>query len=68
MVGVPVRVHDVEANDLGIPHLPLPVEVGDVVLLDHSEHRVYAVVVSPPGSLIAALVKVRPVRLHVSAR
>ena len=63
MVGVPVRVHDLEANDLGVAHVPWPVEVGDVVLFEHSEHRVYDVVISPPGALIAAIVKVRPVRL-----
>jgi hypothetical protein len=68
MVGVAVRVHDLEANDLGIAHLPWPVEVDDIVLLDHSEHRVYDVVPSPPGALIAAFVKVRPVRLPAFSR
>jgi hypothetical protein len=34
-VGVPVRVHDLEANDLGIAHIPLPVEVGDVLEFGH---------------------------------
>jgi hypothetical protein len=42
--------------------------IGDLVLLEHSEHRVYDVVPSPPGSLIAALVKVRPVRLPTFSR
>jgi hypothetical protein len=51
MVGVPVRVHDLDANDLGIAHLPWPVAIGDIVLLEHSEHRVYDVVPSPPGAL-----------------
>ena len=68
MVGVPVRVHDLEANDLGIAHLPWPIAIGDIVLLEHSGHRVYDVVPSPPGALIAACVKVRPVRLPAFSR
>ena len=39
----------------------------DGVALEHSEHRVYEVVISPPGSVIAALVKVQPVHLRVIA-
>jgi hypothetical protein len=68
MVGVPVRIHDLDANDLGIAHLPLPLELGDLVVLDHSQHRVYDVVMSPPDSRIAALVKVRPAHLVIPAK
>jgi hypothetical protein len=32
-VGVPVRVHDRHGDDLGIAHVPVPVEVGDVLEL-----------------------------------
>ncbi len=35
MVGVPVRVHSRTGDDLGVAHVPLPVEVGDVLELGH---------------------------------
>lgn len=67
MVGVPVRVHDLDANDLGIAHLPLPLEVGDLVLLEHSEHRIVDLVPSPSRSVIAALVKVQATHVRAFA-
>ena len=35
MIGVAVRVHDRHGDDLGIAHLPPPVEVGDLIALEH---------------------------------
>jgi hypothetical protein len=36
VVGVPVRVHDLTGDDLGVDHVPPPVEPGDLVLLEHA--------------------------------
>jgi hypothetical protein len=63
MVGVRVRVHDLDANDLGIAHVPLPLAVGDLVATEHHEFRVVDFILSPPGSPVGALARVRPVRL-----
>jgi hypothetical protein len=46
----------------------MPIEPGDLVATIDSVYRVVDVVRSPPGSPIAALVKVRPERLVVAAR
>jgi hypothetical protein len=62
-----VRVHDQTGDDLGIVHLPGPVEPGDLVATEHEEFRVVAVVVSPPGSAIDVLAKVQPMHLRVAA-
>jgi hypothetical protein len=35
MIGVPVRVHTRTADDLGLVHVPPPVEIGDVLELGH---------------------------------
>jgi hypothetical protein len=67
MVGVLVRLHSAHVDDLGT-HIPIPIRVGDMVATSDSIYRVVDVVTSPPGSLIAALVKVRPERLVVAAR
>lgn len=68
VVGVPVGIHDLDANDLGVAHVPLPLEIGDLVLLDHSEHRIVDFVPSSPGDGIAALAKVQPTHLTVFGR
>jgi hypothetical protein len=68
MIGVPVRLHGLDGDDVGIAHVPMPIEVGDLVATIDSIYRVVDVVTSPPGSPIAALVKVRPERLVVAAR
>jgi len=68
MVGVPVRIHDMSGDDLGVAHLPPPVEVGDLVALEHAEYRVYDVVLTGQTYPIAALVRAQPVHLSVVAR
>jgi hypothetical protein len=68
MLGVLVRVHAVDCNDLGVAHLPPPIELGDLVCLQHSEHRIVDVVESPSRSAVYALVKVRPAQLRPLVR
>lgn len=68
VIGITCRLHDERtADDLGISHLPSPIQVADLAATEHQEFRVIDVIVSPPGSPIAALVKVRPVHLRVVA-
>jgi hypothetical protein len=68
MVGIRVRVHDMTGDDLGVVHLPAPVEVGDLVALEHAEYRVSEVVETGSAYPIAALVRVRPAHLRLAAR
>jgi hypothetical protein len=61
MIGVPVRVHSRKGDDLGLCHVPPPVEVGDVLELGHGPIlmlRVVDLVETGPHSPLAALVKV----------
>ena len=67
MLGVPCRIHDLSGDDLGVAHLPPPIEVGDLVALQHSEFRVYDVVGLDQTYPIAAIVKVQAVHLPVVA-
>jgi hypothetical protein len=64
MVGVPVRVHDLTGDDLGIAHVPSPIEPGDLVLLEHAELRIADVVSMGPSSPLAALVRAQPIHLR----
>ena len=68
MHGVPVRIHGMTGGDLGVAHLPLPIEVGDLVALEHEEFRVYDVVETGQTFPIAALVRVRPAHMRLVAR
>ena len=68
MLVVPVRLHDLTGDDLGLVHLPWPIEVGDLVALEHGEFRVHDVVETGHTSPIAALVRVRPAHLRLTAR
>ena len=54
MLGVPCRIHDMSGDDLGVAHLPPPVQIGDLIALQHKELRVYDVVLSlgPSGQLL----------------
>ena len=64
MFGAPVRVHDLTGDDLGVAHVPVPVQVGDLIALEHSEHRVVDVIDTGQTYPIAALVRVQPVSLR----
>jgi hypothetical protein len=35
MLGVPVRVHNLHGDDLGIAHVPTPIKTGDLILTEH---------------------------------
>ena len=68
MVGVAVRVHSRTGDDLGLCHLPPPVEIGDVLALGHGPIlllRVVALVETGPHSPLAPLVKVSPAPMVV---
>jgi len=61
-VGVAVRVHSRTGDDLGIVHLPLPVQIGDLIAFEHSEYRVHDIVETGQVYPIAALVKGKSLR------
>jgi hypothetical protein len=68
VVGVAVRVHSRKGDDLGVCHIPPPVEVGDVLELGHGPLlllRVIDLVETGPHSPLAALVKVAPAAMLV---
>jgi len=67
-VGVAVRVHSRTGDDLGIAHVPPPIEIGDLIALEHAEFRVDDVVETGQTYPIAALVKARPTQLRLAAR
>ena len=61
-IGVPVRVYDAATGeDLGIAHVPLPLELGDELALEGNPRplEVVALVEMRRGAKVAALVKVR---------
>jgi hypothetical protein len=65
--GVPVRVHDAATyDDLGIVHVPFPVEIGDELAIDG--HQWPFVIVdlleTAAGSAVAAIVTVDRATLH----
>jgi hypothetical protein len=63
VVGVAVRVHSRKGDDLGVVHIPPPVEVGDVLDLGRGPIlllRVIDLVEPGPRSPLAALVRVAP--------
>jgi hypothetical protein len=68
MVGVAVRLHTLESDDVGVLHVPPPVEIGDLVASIDSTYRIVDVVTSPPGSVITAVVRVRPEHFAVAAK
>lgn len=68
VVGVPVRVRSRQGDDLGICHVPPPVEIGDVLELGRGPlfpFRVVDLVETGPYSPLAALVKVSPAPMLV---
>jgi hypothetical protein len=61
MAGVPVRVHDMCGDDLGIARVPRPVETGDLILLERGEYRVLEVIpLEDEQSPLYALVRAQP--------
>jgi hypothetical protein len=44
VLGVPIRVHDMTGDDLGIAHVPTPVETGDLILFERGDYRVRDVI------------------------
>jgi hypothetical protein len=65
-IGVPVRGHDEEGEDLGIAHVLLPIELGDEIAVEGHAWPVEIVDLAwaPAGARVAAIVKVRPAVLH----
>ena len=63
---IAVRVHSVNADDLGIALVPWPVELGDEIAVERHPWplEVVDIVWAPPGAKVAALVKVRAAVLH----
>ena len=63
-----VRIHSRAGDDLGIAHVPVPVEVGDVLKLGHGPIlllRVMDLVETGTRSPLAALVKVSRASMEV---
>ena len=62
-LGVPVRVFDAATvDDLGIAHVPCPVELGDQLAVEGlaGPLEVVDVIETSAGAAVAALVMVRP--------
>ncbi len=62
-IGVPVRVFSRKGDDLGIAHVPPPVEIGDVLDLGRGPmliFRIVDMVETGPQSAVVALVKAAP--------
>jgi hypothetical protein len=53
-------------DDLGIAHVPTPVETGDLILLEQGEYRVLDVILIPldEGSPLHALVRAQPAHVR----
>jgi hypothetical protein len=62
--GARLHLHDLTGDNLGPAHVPWPLELGDLVALEHDEFRV---VVVETGHMfpLAAVVKVRPAHLRL---
>jgi hypothetical protein len=64
---IAVRVfNDITADDLGIAHVPSPIELGDEIAVEAHPMplEVVDLVWAPPGAKVAAIVKVRAAVLH----
>ena len=63
--GAAVRVHDMYGDDLGIAHVPPPVETGDIILLEQGEYRVLDVIpVDDARYPLCALVRAQPAQVR----
>jgi hypothetical protein len=61
-VGIRVKLHGTDGDDVGVAHAPAPVEVGDVLALaDGSPWRVMSVIAVYNAGDFAALCMVEPV-------
>ena len=68
-LGARTLLYGEDGEDLGVCHLPMPVEAGDLAAVDDAVFRIVGTVDGIPfGHAIDALVVVRPVRLLVAAR
>jgi hypothetical protein len=64
VLGAPIRVHDMTGDDLGIAHVPTPVEPGDLILLERGEYRVLDVIPVDAPSPLYALVRAQPAHVQ----
>ena len=64
VLGAPVRVHDMHGDDLGIAHVPTPIETGDLILLEAGDYRVRDVIPLGEGSLLYALIRAQPAHVR----
>jgi len=55
-------------DDLGVVHLPPPIEIGDLVALENAVLRIYDIVETGQTYPVAALVRAQPTHLPVAAR
>jgi hypothetical protein len=63
--GTPVRVHDMTGDDLGIAHVPSPVETRDIILLEQGEYRILDVIPADDSRYpLYALVRAQPAHLR----
>ena len=61
MFGAPVRVNDMTGDDLGIAHVPTPVESGDLIVLERGGVPVLDVILlEGEQSPLYALVRAQP--------
>jgi hypothetical protein len=60
VVGVPVRVLDMDGDDLGVAYVPPIVRVGDVLTVNGRMFEIFNVIESD-AALLTAIVHVRPV-------
>ena len=63
-----MRLHDLHRDDLGIAHVPWPVEVGDLIATEEDVYRVVDVIKTGREAPVAALLKVRRAGLALVAR
>jgi hypothetical protein len=68
-LGARTLLYGEDGEDLGVCHLPMPVEAGDLAVVDGAIFRIAGTVDGIPlGHAIDALAVVTPVRLPVAAR
>jgi hypothetical protein len=63
VLGAPIRINDMTGDDLGIAHVPTPVETGDLILLKRGEYRILDVI-SADAPSPCALVRAQPAHVR----